>query len=364
MIAARPNGTGNLLGQLAKSDPSLVTVLKQGDLVQGTILQKSSNILYVDLGRHGTGAVYRAELQNAREMVRGLKPGDPIHAKVLSVDNEDGNVELSISEAGRQKAWAEVQELEEKGEPFTVKIVAANRGGLVAEVAHLQAFLPVSQLATEHYPKLGDEDRSQLATALQGLVGQELSVRIIDANPRTNKLIISEREAAEVNTRELVKAYAVGQIVDGIISGVADFGAFMKFTDNPAIEGLIHVSELDHRMVENPKEVVKVDEEVQAKIIDIKDGKVSLSLKALKADPWLSAGEKFKEGDEVQGTVYAFTPVGAVVNLPHGLQGQVHVTAFGGVEEMKKALTLKGDHPFVVESVKPEERRITLKMKK
>lgn len=352
------------LQQLLKSETGILSILKPGDLVQGTVLAESSKLLLVDLGKYGTGAVYRGELLNAREVVRGLTPGDSIHAKVIAVDNEDGFVELSISEAGKQKAWTEVQDIREKDEPFTVKIVGCNKGGLTAQIGQLVAFLPVSQLSNDHYPKVEGDDKTQIGKALAKLVGEELTVKIIDANPRTNKLIISEREATEVNTKELVKGYQVGQVVEGIISGVADFGAFMKFTDNPAIEGLIHVSELEYRTVENPKEVVKVDDVVKAKIVDIKEGKVSLSLKALKTDPWLSVADTYTEGQEVAGTVYSFNPFGATVNLSNEIQGQIHVTAFGGVEEMKKELTHGKSYQFVVETVKPEERRITLKLKK
>ena len=354
----------SILSQLMKSDPALVSVLKQGDLVQGTVLEKGANKMLVDLGKNGVGVVYRGELQNARDVIRNLKSGDAVHAKVMEVDNEDGYVELSLSEASKQKAWNEVAELQEKGESMKVKIVGFNKGGLITEIARLQAFLPVSQLASEHYPKVVDEDKSQIAKMLQQLVGQELEVKIIDVNPRNNKLIISEREAVEINTRELVKNYTVGQIIEGIVSGVADFGAFVKFTDNPAIEGLIHVSELDYRVVDNPKEIVKVDDVVKTKILDIKDGKISLSLKALKNDPWLALGDLYKDGQEVRGIVYSFNPFGATVNLDGDIQGQVHVTAFGGVEEMKRELVAGKEYAFEIESIKIPEKRINLKLKK
>lgn len=353
----------NALAQFLKASPGALTLLKPGDVVEGTVIGVESSKLMIDLGRHGTGAVYRGELLNARDMVRGMKPGDSIHGKVITVDNEDGYVELSISEASRQRAWSEVTELEERDQPFTVTITGANRGGLTAMIGQVEAFLPLSQLAGDHYPKAAAEDKGTLAEALEAFVGKEFTVKIIEANSRAGKLIVSERDAVEESAKELLVAYEPGQVVDGIISGVADFGAFVKFVDNPAIEGLIHVSELDWRVVENPKEVVKVDDVVKVKILDIKEGKVSLSLKALKADPWLAAGVRYEEGQTVTGTVYSFNPFGATVNFEDGLQGQVHVTDFGGVEEMKKALTAGTRYEFSIEGVKPEERRITLKLK-
>lgn len=349
--------------ELVKAEPAVFGVLKAGDLVEGTLLEKSARRLLLDLGRHGVGIVYRGELMGVRSAVKNLAPGASLHAKVVTVDNEEGFVELSIAEAGRQKAWAAVAEIKEKAEPFTVKITGANKGGLVTELENLPAFVPVSQLAPEHYPRIVSEDKSDIGRALQEFVGMELTVKLMDANPRMGKIILSEREASEISTRELVKNYAEGQVIEGIVSGIADFGVFVRFADNPALEGLIHVSELDHRMVESPKEVVKIDEAVKAKIVEIKDGKISLSLKALKNDPWPTAEERYPAGSEVKGMVYRTNPMGALVNFDD-LQGQIHVTEFGGVEEMKKHLASGKSYEFVVQEVKPAERRILLKLKK
>lgn len=361
MNSVKPQN-GNLT-QFLKTDQTLLSSVRPGDLVKGVVLEKNSKRLVVDLGRAGTGAVYWNEMQNAREIVRGLKIGDELSAKVIQVDNEEGMIELSLSQADKQKAWSELQEIKDKEEVLTVKASKFNRGGLIAEMHGLPAFLPVSQLAQEHYPKAAPEDKAKIAAALEALVGQELKVKIIDLNSRTNKLIVSERAANEISIKELAKNYEVGQVVEGIVSGVADFGAFLKFTDNPVVEGLIHVSELDWREVVNPKEVLNVDDVVKAKIIDIKDGRISLSLKALKTDPWLTASEKFKEGEVVKGLVYNFNPFGAVINLDKEIQGQIHVTEFGGVLEMKKVLTAGETYQFIVQEVKPTERRIVLKLK-
>ncbi len=355
---------GSILTYAIKSDPRLFSFLKPGDIVGGTLLERGSKKILIDLGRHGTGAVYPSEIQNAKGLLKELELGSPVQAKVINIDNEEGYVELSLAEAGKQKAWEEIRELKEKDEPFPVRITGSNKGGLLLDINGLQAFLPVSQLSDEHYPKTPGGTEDKFSQSLEGLVGQELSVKIVEANPRSNKLIVSEKEATEISTKELVKGYSVGQIVEGIISSVADFGAFIKFTDNPAVEGLIHVSELAWRLVDNPKEVVKVDDVVKAKITEIKDGKISLSLKALMEDPWEGVLKIYKEGEEVKGSVYSFNPFGAIVTLNKEIQGQLHVTDFGSVEEMKKQLGESKDHAFIIESVKPQERRIVLKLKK
>jgi len=361
-VAQNKSFLQQLFKQFAKTKPELFSVLKDGDLVEGRVIEKGANMITVDLGRHGLGVVYREEIQNAREAVRNLKVGDEVHAKVVEADNDEGVVELSLTEAGKQKAWAEVQELQEKDEPIKVKIAGSNRGGLVAEIAGLTAFLPISQLSTEHCPMKTSDDKSVAEGTLEKLIGEELLVKIIDLNPRLSKIIISERAATEVSAKDLVKNYEVGQVVEGIVSGVADFGVFVRFTENPAVEGLIHVSELSHKMIENPKEVVSVDDVIKAQIIDIKDGRISLSLKALTENPWAKAAEIYRTGETVEGKIYAFHPYGAIVDLENGLQGQVHVSAFGGAEEMKEKLTLGKKYKFTVEDVKPEEKRITLKL--
>ncbi|MEK9180015.1 MAG: S1 RNA-binding domain-containing protein [Patescibacteria group bacterium] len=338
---------------------------KEGSVVEATLMKKLSREAYFDLGRFGTGLVFGIEFINAREALRQLNPGDKIPAKIVALDGEKGTIELSLVEAGRQKLWQEVKELAEAGEVIKVKINGANTGGLTASVGDLdvKAFLPVSQLSVEHYPRVGD-DRQKILEELKKFIGQELSVKILDVNPRANKLILSEREVMSANLKELVSKYSAGQTIEGIVSGIADFGVFVQFADNPEIEGMIHISELAHRIVDSPKEIVKIGDQIKAKIADIKDGKIFLSLKALEQDPWLRAQELHKAGQEVSGTVYKLNPFGAVVSLETGLQGLIHISEFGGQDEMKAALTVGAPHKFIVDSVKPEEKRIILKLKK
>jgi small subunit ribosomal protein S1 len=389
-----PSKQNALVNGLIKKEPALFGFLKAGDLVEGKVIGREGNRkLFIDLGRYGTGIVYGAELLNARDIVKNLKFGDAIQAKVINPEDEEGNIELSLTEASRQKAWNEVMEMKEQDLVIKIKPKGFNRGGLIVEINGLLGFLPASQISPEHYacppyPPTGGgsaavaegEDRNlpagpaspelqrgeqagRTSQTLQKLVDQELSVKIIEINPRTKKLILSEGEATQVSAKELARGYEVGQVIEGIVSGVADFGVFVRFTDNPEVEGLIHIPEVSHQIVENPKEVVKVDQVIKVKIVDIKDGKISLSLKSLAADPWETAKEHYQERQVVPGTVYGLNPFGALINLAHGLQGQVHITEFGSVEEMKKQLKIKEEYSFLVESVKPQERRIILKLK-
>lgn len=352
------------LTQFVKEASSIITILKPGDLVEATLIKRERKSVFFDLGAVGAGVVFGVEFSNAKEILKTLKPGDKTTAKVVDPENDNGYVELSLAGASKQKVWQKMQEYKESGEIIAVKISGANSGGLISDLEGLKGFIPVSQLSSENYPKVDDGDRAKITEHLRSLIGKEMKAKVIDANSRANKLILSEREVMSEDIKELAAQYKVGDVVDGIISGVADFGAFFRFTENPKVEGLIHISELDHRLIENPKEVVKIDDSVKAKIIDIKDGRISLSLKALKPDPWVDADKKYKAGDAANGLVSRFNPFGAFVNLEDGLQGMIHVSEFGSVEEMKKQLEVGKEYQFKIDAVKPQEKRIVLKMKK
>ncbi|MDO8601512.1 MAG: S1 RNA-binding domain-containing protein [bacterium] len=356
--------TNTTLSALLKSDAGIIKILKVGEFAEGTLIKKGKKVAYFDLGSLGTGVIFGIEYLNGSEMIKGLKVGDKISGRVVDTENEDGYVELSLTEAGRQKIWAELKDIRDKNEPITVKITGANSGGLMTEVSGMKAFLPVSQLSNDHYPRVTDGNKEKILEELKKMVGMELKVKIINNNQNLNKLIVSEREIADQGVKELLNKYKVGDIIDGIISGVADFGAFIKFVDQPAVEGLIHISEIDHRLIENPKEVLKINDAVRAKIVEIKEGRVSLSLKALKPNPWDTIAEKLKEGQETLGTVSRFNPFGAFVALDHDIQGLIHVSEFGGVDEMKKAIELGKQYRFRIESMKPAEKRIILKLVK
>jgi small subunit ribosomal protein S1 len=353
-----------LLAQTLKNETP-ANRLREGEVVEVTFLKKLSREAFFDLGKFGTGIVYGAEFLNAREMLKGLKPGDKTAAKVLDLDGERGYTELSLAEAGKQKMWQQIQELHEAGEIVKMKITGANSGGLTGTLMDLRAFLPISQLSNDHYNQIGDNsDRQRNIEELKKFIGEELSVKVINLNPRVNKLIVSERETVNANVKELLAQYQVGQTVDGLVSGLADFGIFVRFADNPQIEGLVHISEIDHRIIDSPKEVVKLNETIKVKIIDIRENRVFLSLKALKSDPWENAGDKAKAGEVMKGKVYKYNPFGATIDLENGLQGMIHVSEFGSLDEMKTSLPLGTEQDFLIEAVKPEERRIILKLKK
>ena len=362
-----------ILSQLIKSEPDIISFLKEGDLIEAEFIARNAKAVYFDLSKFGTGIVYGAELANSKDVLKNIIKGGKISAKIMSLDNDNGFVELSLAGAHKQKGWQELKTVMENEEVLNVKIIGANTGGLIAEINGIKAFLPVSQLSNKNYPRIDSANKTEAAETnekneilkeLKKLVGQELKVKIIDLNPRNNKLIISERAAGEEDIKKLLEGYKAGDIIDGIISGVANFGAFVRFADNPSVEGFIHISELDYKMIDNPKDIIKVNDIIKAKIIEIKNSQVNLSLKALKTDPWENIEEKLKTGQEAKGTAYKFNPFGALINLDFDLQGLIHISEFGGSEEMKKQLEIGEEYQFIIDSIKPQERRIVLKLKK
>ncbi len=259
---------------------------KIGEIVEGKIIGKGSSSLFLDLGAIGTGIIYGKEFQDSKEKLKDLKIGDKIFSKIINLENEDGYVELSVSGASKELAFEVLKQKKEKEETIKVKILKANKGGLITEISGVPAFLPVSQLSKEHYPIVEGGETTKILRELQKFIGKELEVKILDLSEKENQIILSEKVKELDRIKEILKNYKMGDIVEGKITGVTDFGAFMKFTKEglslEPIEGLIHISELDWKIIKDPTKVVKVGEKLKAKIIEIQNGRVSLSLKTLK----------------------------------------------------------------------------------
>ena len=271
---------------------------KPEDLVEARFLERSAARAFFDLGPIGTGIVMGREYMLAKDIIKGLKRGDAVMAKVLDSENEEGCVELSLREAGRDLVWLEAEDLMRKKESLELLVLEANKGGLVLEWKKMKGFLPASQLKTSHYPRVEGGDKDRIFQELKKLEGQKLAVSIIAMDPKEDKIIFSEKGMDSADLKELTSKYEVGQIIEGEITGVVDFGIFIKLEDG--LEGLSHLSELDWSLVQNPHENFKVGDKINAKIIGIEGGRVSLSVKALKPDPWMAAAGKYNKGDIIQ----------------------------------------------------------------
>jgi small subunit ribosomal protein S1 len=242
--------------------------------------------------------------------------------------------------------------------PFELVVKEANKGGLMLDWQGIPGFLPASQLKAEHYPRVLDGDKDKILDELRKLVGTTLPVSLISATPKEGKLIFSEKGADDKEKRELIASYQVGDTLEGEVTGMVDFGVFVKLEEG--LEGLVHISEIDWGLVDDPRHFFKVGDKTKVKIIDIKDGKVSLSVKALKENPWASATEKYKKGDKVEGVVIKFNKHGALASIEEGIAGLVHVSEFGSEEKLRASLELGKRYPFTISLFEPKDMRMAL----
>ena len=274
--------------------------------------------------------------------------------------------ELSLREAAEELNWQKLKEQKETEEIIKVIVIGANKGGLLTKISEISAFLPVSQLNSENYPKVEDGNKDKILKELQKFIGKELKVRIFDVSLKDKKLILSQKIIEAEKTKEILKKYKVGDKVEGKITGIVDFGVFIKFplkgSDTDKLEGLIHISELDWGLIENPSQILKVGEKIKVQIIKITEDKIFLSLKALKKNPWEGITKKYKKGDKVSGKVIKFNPFGVFIEITPEIQGLIHISEFGTQGKMEEKLEQGKKYKFEITEVNPENYRIILKL--
>ena len=329
-----------------------------GALVEGRVIAKEKMSLYVEIIPFGTGIIFGREYLNARDVIKKVNIGDLVTAKVVALEGEEGYFELSLKEAKQALVWSDAEKAIKSKAVFDVMVKDANKGGLIMEWQGIDGFIPASQLKADHYPRVTDGDKDKIADELKKLVGKMLSVSIITADPRENKLIFSEKNQDNKAKKTLIEKYSLGDIVDGEVTGAVDFGIFIKVEDG--LEGLVHISEIDWSLVENPRDVFKVGEKVKAKIIEIKDDKISLSIKALKTNPWSEAEKKYKRGEIVKGVVIKYNKHGALISIEEGVAGLVHISEFKTEEELRKTLELGKTYTFTINLFEPKNQKMTL----
>ncbi len=303
-----------------------------GETLIGKVIDVSSSEMYLDLGPFGTGLVMGKEIKDGMGTQK-IKIGDVVSATITDMENEEGYVELSIREASYEKAWDDIERKKEVQEKIKTKVINANKGGLLIEINGIAGFLPVSQLSSQNYPRVEDGDKNKILNLLKKLVGKELEVCILDIDREAEKLIASEKIAQSEKDKEVISSFKVGDVISGEVSGVVDFGAFVKFpqksqnkNEEKKIEGLVHISELAWQLIENPRVIVKVGDKVDAKIIGIDNDKISLSIRALQTDPWGDVAKKYNIGDIVKGKVHKINHFGAFVYLDQDIHGLAHIS--------------------------------------
>ena len=340
---------------LAGSD---VQTLASGDVVEGTVTAVKKNEIWVDLGAQGVGVVLRREIGYGQKLEEGQK----VTVSVIDPEMDEGYALLSMKRAAKDRGWDEVQRLHEANDVVEVIPYDANRGGLLVELEGIRGFLPVSQLAAGHYPRVSGADKDEILQKLNALANKPLRVRILDISRKDNKLIFSEKEAVKDDMQARFSELKVGDTVEGVVTGVIDFGAFVNVD---GIEGLIHISEISWERVDDPRNYVKVGDTVKAKIIAIDKDRLSLSLKQMSEDPWLEQVKAFKKGDVVEGKVTRITPFGAFVQLSPSVEALVHVSEMSDDDDVdpEKLFQLNEKKEFKVLDIDTENRKIALSLK-
>jgi small subunit ribosomal protein S1 len=337
-----------------------VNQLKVGDVVEGTITSVRKHELWVDLGANGVGIVMRREVSNSQN----IEEGATITVSVVDPELDEGHALLSMKRAAKDRGWDELQRLFDSQEIIEINAYDANRGGLLVELEGIRGFLPVSQLAAEHYPRVSGADKDEILQKLNALITLTLRVRILDANRKENKLIFSEKEAVKDDMQSRLTELKIGDVVEGVVTGVIDFGAFVNVK---GIEGLIHISEISWERVEDPRDYVKTGQEVEAKIIAIDKDRLSLSLKQMSDDPWLNEVKSFKKGQNVEGKITRITPFGAFVQLSPSVEALVHVSEITDGDETAADPTeifkLNEKKEFKILDIDTENRKIALSLK-
>ncbi len=340
---------------LANSD---VKHLESGEVVEGVVSSVKKHEVWIDLGAKGVGVVMRREIGHGQQ----LEVDQKVTVSVIDPELEEGYALLSMKRAAKDRGWDELKRVFESQEIIEVTPYDANRGGLLVELEGIRGFLPVSQLAAGHYPRVSGADKDEILQKLNALVNKPIRVRVLDVSRKDNKLIFSEKEAVKDDMQARFATLKVGDVVEGVITGVIDFGAFVNVD---GIEGLIHISEISWERVEDPRKYVKVGDTVKAKIIAIDKDRLSLSLKQMTEDPWLQEVKAFSKGDIVEGKITRITPFGAFVQLSPSVEALVHVSEMSDDETVdpQQIFQLNEKKQFKVLDIDTENRKIALSLK-
>lgn len=338
---------------------------KVGDLVKGKVISIEKGEIRFDVNGVIVGVVRGRELFSESSQFTDVKIGDEIESTVVEAENENGEMELSLRVAGNKMVWDRMAHLRDTNEPIDGKVTQANKGGLMIKVDALMGFLPVSQLNPDHYPRVPGGDKSRIFEHLKQFIGKKLRVKVLDADMEKEKLILSEKELWEEEQKSVLDSYKIGDAVDGEVSALTPFGAFVKFGEG--LEGLVHISEIVWQRIGHPKDILKIGDEVKAQIIDLNKSKIYLSLKRLVEDPWKQVKERYKAGTVVEGEVHKVEPFGLMIKLDNEIHGLAHISDLTEkrVADSKAFLSQfqVGDkRKFEIISIEPAEHRLGLKL--
>lgn len=349
---------GKLLKQFFTKVPGV------GDLVKGKVISVSNGEVRIDVEGLTTGVVRGPELFGESKEFSRIEVGADVEATVIDQENEFGEMELSFRIAGHQRVWDRMTQYMKDGTVISAKVIQANKGGMMMSVDALLGFMPVSQLSPENYPRVPGGDKNKILDHLRLMIGQEMQVKVIDVNQKEEKLIVSQKAVWEDDQKSVLESYKIGDIVDGEVSALTSFGAFLKFGEG--LEGLIHISEIAWQRIDHPKDVLRVGQKVKAQIIDLNKSKIYLSMKRLVEDPWKRVKDRYTLGQIVEGDIHKVEPFGLMVKLDDEIHGLAHISELSSAplteKQMKEQFSIGARHRFTVMNIEPAEHRLGLKL--
>ncbi len=333
---------------LLAASGSKIPSIKRGQEIQGKVVAVSKDEVLVDIGAKSEGIVTGRELDSVRDLAAGLSVGDSVDVTVMHPENDAGQIVLSLRKLSGEKRWAELEEKRDNNEDINVAALEVNRGGVICDYVGLRGFLPASQLL-------------KVPSKLTDLIGKTLSVRVIEVDRATNRLIFSQKTQDKKNLvaiAKLLEKVEIGQELSGVISAVLPFGIFVEVKTKdgegkvgeedlegkkgktsepsessqsskpPKLEGLVHISELAWEKIDDPAKMYKVGDEVEVLVIakDEESGRLNLSIKQLGEDPFLEAAGAYIKDQIVKGEVVRVTPYGVYVTLENGVEGLMHIS--------------------------------------
>ena len=361
------NQNNQTMEALLENDAFSVELPQAGEVRKGSIASISPTQILVSIGAKSEGVISGRELEVIdAEDREAFEVGQEIPVFVLSPEDSNGNVVLSFKRAQEQMAWESVEELMENDDVIESKILGYNKGGLIVGVRGLRGFVPASQIsALRRSQAIGDTPEQRWAK----MIGEQISVRIIEVDRSRRRLICSER-AASSESRQSIKERVIeeleeGNVYTGRVTSLADFGAFVNIN---GADGLVHLSELSWDRIQHPNEILEVGQEVKVKVINIDREKkrIGLSLRALSDDPWRTRVEKFSVGQLVEGVITRLTKFGAFARLEGDIEGLIHISEISEtrIEHPKEVLKEGEVVALRVIRIDPEQHRIGLSLRK
>ena len=326
--------------------------LEIGSILEGRVISKKRGELYVDLSPYGTGRLYGSFYLQSKKLAQKLNPGDVIGVKIVGLDDGYGNYEILLQELSAIDSWQKILNYYQKGEILELEIKEANRGGWIVEVEGIQGFIPVSQLSPEYYPRVDNNNKNLIYEHLKKFIGQKIKCKIFSADPKNNKLVLSEKAAKEEVYQEILSKLMIGDLMEVRVVGLSPFGLFVRFHEDPPMDGLIHISEIPKEKSDLESNF-KVGDTFMAKLIQIKEDKVSFSLRDLEPDPWVVFSRKYNVGDKVRGVVREKNEIFGLVEVD-----KVQGLLFEGLDKVEAGET----YDFIIDKLQIKEKNLILKL--